>query len=191
MAIFVSETKKQEPESKPAKPTALAVAKKATLPAKKAPRKPTAIRKAQPQDIWQAFDETFERFRNDFQDILLPFSDVIVSMPETRVPAIDLEDHEKEYVLKAETPGFKKEDIEINVLDDAVEISAAAGWKYNEKEKAYICKERACKSFYRYVDLPESIRVNDVNADLTNGVLEIMLPKKAPKTKRKVQLKSK
>jgi len=187
----MSETKKQEPESKPAKATELAVTKKATLPAKKAPRKPTAIRKAQPQDIWQAFDETFERFRNDFQDLLFPLSDVIVSMPETRVPAIDLEDREKEYVLKAEMPGFKKEDIEINVQEDAVEISAATGWKYNEKEQAYICKERACKSFYRYVDLPEEIKADDVNADLSNGVLEITLPKKAPKTKRKINVKSK
>ncbi|HMK95030.1 MAG TPA: Hsp20/alpha crystallin family protein [Candidatus Limnocylindrales bacterium] len=187
----MSETKKQEPVNKPAKPTGLAVMKKAALPAKKAPRKPTAIRKAEPQDIWQAFDETFERFRNDFQDILLPFSDVIVPMPETRVPAIDLEDHEKEYVLKAEMPGFKKEDVEINVQDDAVEISAVTGWKYDAKEQTYICKERACKSFYRYVDLPEEIKVDDVNADLSNGVLEIKLPKKTPKAKRKVQVKSK
>jgi HSP20 family protein len=185
----MSENKKQEPENKPAKTTELAVTKKATLPAKKAPRKPTAIRKAQPRDIWQAFDETFERFRNDFQDLLLPLSNVIVSIPETRVPAIDLEDHEKEYVLKAEMPGFKKENVEINVQDNAVEISAATGWKYNEKEQAYICKERACKSFYRYVDLPEEIKVDEVNADLSNGVLEIKLPKKAPKKKRKIQVR--
>ena len=187
----MSETKKQEPESKQAKATELAVTKKATLPAKKALRKPTAVRKAQPRDIWQAFDETFERFRNDFQDLLVPLSDVIVNMPETRVPAIDLEDHEKEYVLKAEMPGFKKEDIDIHVQDNAVEISAATGWKYNEKEQAYLCKERACKSFYRFVDLPEEIKVDDVNADLSNGVLEVMLPKKTPKTKRKIQVKSK
>ena len=185
----MSETKKQEPESKPAKPTELAVTKKTTLPAKKAPRKPTAIKKAQPRDIWQAFDETFERFRNDFQDLLLPLSDVIVSMPETRVPAIDLEDHEKEYVLKAEMPGFKKEDIDINVQDNAVEISAATGWKYNEKEQTYICKERACKTFYRYVDLPEEINIDSVSANLSDGVLEITLPKKSPKQKRKIQIK--
>ena len=187
----MSENKKQASEGKTAKPTELAVAKKATLPAKKPPRKPVAIRKTQPQDIWQAFDETFERFRNDFQDLLFPLSDVITSMPETRVPAIDLEDREKEYVLKAEMPGFKKENVEINVRDDAVEISAATGWKYNEREQAYICKERACKSFYRYVDLPAEIKVDEVNADLSNGVLEITLPKKTPKTKRKIQVKSK
>jgi len=187
----MSENKKQAPESKPAKATELAVTKKATLPTKKSLKKPTAIRRAQPKDLWQAFDETFERFRNDFQDLLFPLSDVITRMPETRVPAIDLEDREKEYVLKAEMPGFKKENIAINVLDDAVEISAATGWKYNEKEQAYICKERACKSFYRYVDLPEEIRVDEVNADLSNGVLEITLPKKTPKTKRKIQVKSK
>ena len=185
----MSETKKQEPESKPAKPTELAVAKKAMLPAKKAARKPTAVRKAQPRDIWQAFDETFERFRNDFQDILLPLSDVIVTVPEVRVPAIDLEDHEKEYVLKAEMPGFKKEDIEINVQDNGIEITGTTGWKYSQKDKAYICKERACESFYRYVDLPEKVKIDEVNADLCDGVLEITLPKLEPKQKRKITVK--
>jgi HSP20 family protein len=59
----------------------------------------------------------------------------------------------------------------------------------DEKEQTYICKERACKSFYRYVDLPEEVKVDDANAKISEGVLEIILPKKAPKQKRKVAVK--
>lgn len=109
-------------------------------------------------------------------------------LPETRVPAVDLEDNEKDYVLKAEMPGFKKDDVEIDVQDNAVVITGAVGWKYDKKEHEYICKERACKTFYRIVDLPEEIKVDDVSANLTEGVLEIILPKKTPKQKRKVKV---
>ncbi len=104
-------------------------------------------------------------------------------MPETRVPVVDLEDREKDYRLKAEMPGFKKEDIEIEVQDNLVVIAGEVGWKYDKKEHEYICKERACKSFYRVVDLPEEIKADEVTANLSEGVLEVMLPKKVPKQK--------
>ena len=83
---------------------------------------------------------------------------------------------------------FKKENIEIDVQDNAVVITGEAGWKYDKKEHEYLCKERACKTFYRTVDLPEDIKVDEVTANLTEGVLEITLPKKAPKQKRKVKV---
>jgi HSP20 family protein len=110
-------------------------------------------------------------------------------MPETRVPTVDLEDREKDYLLKAEMPGFKKEDIEIEVQDDSVTISGRVGWKYDRKAQDYICKERACESFYRTVQLPEEINADDATACLSEGVLELTLPKKAPKKKRKVTIK--
>jgi HSP20 family protein len=185
----MSENKKQPAEANTSKKTELVVTKKKPVSTIKPSRKPAAIAKRGSQDLWQAFDETFDRFRSDFEDLLFPISDVFSTMPETRVPAVDLEDREKDFLLKAEMPGFKKEDIEINVQDNGIEITGTSGWKYNEKEQAYICKERACKSFYRYVDLPEEIKVDDVNANLTDGVLEITLPKKTPKRKRKIQVK--
>ena len=96
---------------------------------------------------------------------------------------MDLEDDEKEYLLKAEMSGFKKEDIEIDVQYNSVVITGEEGWKYDKKEQEYLCKERACKTFYRTVDLPEEVDVNAVTANLNDGVLEICLPKKTPKSK--------
>ena len=126
-----------------------------------------------------------------FEDLLFPsYWDRELSLfPETRIPAVDLEDREKDYILKAEMPGFKKEDIEIEVKEDSVEITGKVGWKNDKKEQAYICKERACESFYRMVELPEEIKLDEGSANLLEGVLEITLPKKAPKQKRKVSIK--
>lgn len=182
--------KKKPAEGEKTKKTEVSIKKKkASTPKPK--EKTTAVAPAAPQDLWRAFDDTFERFRSDFEDLLFPsYWDTALSLlPETRVPAVDLEDREKDYLLKAEMPGFKKEDIEIEVKEDSVEIMGTAGWKYDKKEQAYICKERACESFYRMIDLPEEIKVDDVTADLSDGVLEITLPKKAPKKKRKVSIK--
>jgi HSP20 family protein len=182
--------KKKKPVEGKKNKTEVSVKKKkaSTLKPKE---KTTAVAPTSSQDLWRAFDDAFERFRSDFEDLLFPsYWDTALSLlPETRVPAVDLEDREKEYLLKAEMPGFKKEDIEIEVKEDAVEITGTAGWKYDKKEQSYICKERACESFYRMVDLPEEIKVDDVAANLSDGVLEITLPKKAPKKKRKVAIK--
>jgi HSP20 family protein len=145
---------------------------------------------ASPSDVWLAFDNTFSRFRHDFEDLLFPanWAKTFSFIPEIRVPVIDLEDREKDYLLKAEMPGFKKENIEIEAQDNSVAITGTAGWKYDEKGKLYICKERACKTFYRKIDLPEEIKIHEVEADLTEGVLQITLPKKSPKEKLKIKL---
>ncbi len=183
--------KKKPTEGEETKKTKVAVKKKKAPASKKPKEKPVAIAPVAPPDLWRAFDDAFERFRSDFENLLFPsYWDRTLSLfPETRIPAVDLEDREKDFLLKAEMPGFKKEDIEIEVKEDSVEITGKAGWKYDKKEQAYICKERACKSFYRTIELPEEIKVDEVSANLSEGVLEITLPKKTQKQKRKVTIK--
>jgi len=142
-------------------------------------------------DLWRAFDDMFDSFRQDFEDLLFPspWTRAYPVIPETRVPLMDLEDRGEDYMLKAEMPGFKKDEIEIEVQENSVEITGRVGWKYDKKAKGYICKERACESFYRIMQLPEEIKTDDVKADLSEGVLEIVLPKKSPKKGRKITLK--
>jgi len=182
--------KKKAEETEESNKTQVPVKTKKVPEKSKAKEKPTPIAPAAPMDLWRSFDETFERFRSDFEDILFPsyWDRALTLLPETRVPAIDLEDREKDYLLKAEMPGFKKEDIEIEVQEDSVEITGRVGWKYDKKTKGYICKERACESFYRLLQLPEEIKIDEVTANLEDGILEIVLPKKAPKKKRKMTL---
>ena len=142
-------------------------------------------------ELWRAFDDIFENFRNDFEGLLFPspWPRPYMPIPEIRVPLVDLEDREKDFVLKAEMPGFKKEDIEIEVQEDSVEITGRVGWKYDKKAKGYVCKERACESFNRIVQLPEDVTTDAVSANLVDGVLEIVLPKKSPKKSRRITLK--
>jgi len=177
--VFLSS---EEPERKPA------TKKRAIVPAQR--RRP-AIAPYGNQDVWFDFDRMFNNFRNDFETLLTPWwaSSSVVPAMETRMPVVDIEDRGKEYSISAELPGFKKEDVEIQVTDDSIEIKASAGWKYDNSSKNYICTERKCDSFYRMIELPEKIKSDDVKADLKDGVLEVVLPKKEPKEKKKVMLK--
>ncbi|HYA78324.1 MAG TPA: Hsp20/alpha crystallin family protein [Verrucomicrobiae bacterium] len=186
----MTEKKKPAEGEAASKKTELAVTKKKPTAISKPSRKPSAVAPTAPSELYQAFDDAFERFRSDFEDLLFPstWDSTFSLIPETRVPAMDLEDRGKDFFLKVEMPGFKKENIEIDVQDDIVAITGEVGWKYDKKEHEYLCKERACKTFYRTVDLPEEIKVDEVTANLNEGVLEVTLPKKIPKQKRKVKV---
>ncbi len=187
--IFLSEKKETAKTEK--KEVAVPKKKPVAVPQRK--KQASALANPTYSDLMQGFDDIFERFRQDFRGLLWPSTQalerVFETFPETRTAVVDLEDRGKDYLLKAEMPGFKKEDINIQVYDDAVEISALTGWKYDKKERSYICKERACESFYRMMQLPEEVKVEDVQAELKDGVLEIVLTKKSPKQSRKISIK--
>ena len=184
----MAEKKKTFEKENLAKKTEISITKK-PAPVRKTQVKQEAIIPS-PSDFYKAFNDTFERFRRDFEDVLFPtYWDRVMSLvPEMRIPAVDLEDRENDFLLKVEMPGFKKEDIEIEVQDDSLTITGEVGWKYDKKAREYLCKERACKTFYRRVDLPEEIKVDGVTASLKEGILEINIPKKTAKQKRTVKI---
>ena len=158
-------------------------------------KRPTSLAPRRTFDLVADFDQIFNDFRRGFEDLLWPLQTSFEpSFPMTtldvRVPATDLEDRGKDFLLKTEMPGFTKEDdINIEVAADSVEIEGTVGWKYDNKTQNYICKERECTSFYRMESLPEEIDVDKVEAKLENGVLELILPKKIPKKKKKISVK--
>ena len=76
--------------------------------------------------------------------------------------------------------------MDIQVADDAVEIKATMGWKYDDKTKKYICKERACELFYRMVELPEEFQGRCGTSKHERRGNRVVLPKKTPKQKKKV-----
>lgn len=192
---FLAKNKSSEKKEAVAEKKELAALEgKEVAPAAKR-RRPTALMPYTRSDLRRDFDRIFANFRSDFEDLMWPsmrpLERALSRLPsiEVRAPYVDLEDRGKDYLLRAEMPGFKKEEVELNVAGDSVEISAVTGWKYDDKTKKYICKERACESFYRMVELPEEIKTEKVEANLKDGVLEITLPKKAPRVKKKVAVK--
>lgn len=146
-------------------------------------------------DPWRDTDSTFERFRSDLDLPLWPMRPFPrIPFPrmfsgETKVPYVDLEDRGEDFVLTAELPGFKKENIDLQITRDSVEINAATGWKQDDKTSSYVRKERGSRSVYRMIRLPEEVKTDAAEASLKDGVLEVALPKKILKQKKKLAVR--
>jgi HSP20 family protein len=92
-------------------------------------------------------------------------------------PLVDITEDDKEYLVKAELPEMKKEEIKINVHEDVLSISGERKYEKEEKGKKYHRVERAYGSFVRSFTLPEDADGSKINAEYKDGVLKIHLPK--------------
>jgi len=105
-----------------------------------------------------------------------------------KAPLTDLKDTGREFVLKAEIPGVTKDDIDITVHSNSVEIKAERKAEREEEKEGYYYHERGSTSYYRRVPLPEDIDADKAEGKLADGVLELTLPKMNPTGSKKVKL---
>ena len=91
----------------------------------------------------------------------------------------DIRDEGDKFVLEAELPGFKKEDIKLDLKDGILTISAQHTEENEEKKNSYIRRERRYGSFSRSFDV-SGIQEDHITAAYNNGVLELNLPKAVP-----------
>lgn len=144
-----------------------------------------------PFNMLDEMDRLFEDFRTDFESFMaVPREKRIQAL---RTPMVDLLDKGRSYELHAEMPGINKDDVNIEITENLLEISAETKEeKKEEDEKAgYIRRERRYAKFYRKIPMPESVKAEDAVAELKDGILTITLPKiEKPEEKvRKVQVK--
>lgn len=104
-------------------------------------------------------------------------------------PAVDITEDEKEYLVKAELPGLKKEEVMVTVEDGVVSISGERKFEKEEKTKKYHRVERAYGKFERSFTLPDLADSTKVKADYKEGVLTVHLPKSEKVVSSAVQVK--
>jgi len=100
------------------------------------------------------------------------------------VPAIDIFEKEDKFVVKAELPGMKEEDVDVSVVGDTLTIKGEKKSESEVKEEDYYCCERSYGSFFRSIALPSNVDTKKIEASYEDGVLEVSLPK-APEVKPK------
>jgi HSP20 family protein len=108
-------------------------------------------------------------------------------------PRIDVVKKEGEIVLRADLPGVKPDEINIEVEDGVLTVSGEHEEKTEEKKEHYLRRERRYGSFSRSMTLPEGVNADEIEAATTDGVLELRLPIRGPREKatRKVKVQSK
>lgn len=136
-----------------------------------------------PWGLYSGVERLFDDFFGVSRDLGMPAS------LRSWAPAVDIEETEADYRLKAELPGLKKEDVKISVEDNVLTLSGERKEEKSEKNRKVHRLERSYGSFVRSFSLPSSIAADKVTAAYKDGVLEIVVPKKEEAKPRQVDIK--
>ena len=104
-------------------------------------------------------------------------------------PLVDITEDDREYLIKAELPEVKKEDVKVTVENGTLTITGERKFEKEEKGKKYHRIERAYGSFMRSFTLPEGAAGEKVSADFKDGVLKVHLPKSAEAKPKSIDVK--
>lgn len=106
------------------------------------------------------------------------------------IPTTDVFMKDNELVVEAHLPNFEQEDINIEVENDNLIISAQRHEKEEDKTKKYVVRESS-SSFYRRISLPKRADSDKVNAKLEDGVLKLVIPVEPLPKPKKIAISSK
>ena len=114
--------------------------------------------------------------------------------PELAVwaPEIEVFDREGEYVVRADLPGLKKEDVRVEVTDNALILEGERRKEHEERREGFYRSERRYGRFSRAVPLPEGVDTENVKAEFKDGVLEVRLPapRRQQPQRRQIEIRS-
>jgi HSP20 family protein len=106
-------------------------------------------------------------------------------------PQVDVEETEREFLVKADLPGVDPKDVDIRVVDNVLTVRGGKEEKKEERKKNYHRMERFSGQFYRAITLPAGTDPEKVNATSANGVITITIPKRPDAQPRKIAIQSK
>lgn len=101
-----------------------------------------------------------------------------------RFPVVDIQEQQDKYVVHAEIPGMKKDEIDVEYRDGYLTVRGEKKFEQEEQEKDFHRIERSYGSFHRTFEIPEEISEEAIKGKYKNGVLEITLPMKNPEKRR-------
>ncbi|HWP44158.1 MAG TPA: Hsp20/alpha crystallin family protein [Blastocatellia bacterium] len=141
---------------------------------------------ASPFALMDRFAEEMDRIFEDFgfgRRWLTPFSRRMAfprELEEIREavwsPEIEVFEREGQIVVRADLPGLSRDDVKVDITDDALTIQGERKREHEERREGFYRSERSYGSFYRSIPLPEGIDADNAKASFRDGVLEITIP---------------
>lgn len=130
--------------------------------------------------------------RNAANDFDTFFNDMLGNwgVKNSTIPSVDVYEDEKAYYLEAELPGYTEDEVSVHVEKHVLHISSE---KVNEKKenKKFLVRERGYVKFDRSFTLPEGINESGIEAEFSNGILKVTLPKTPVEQPKKIEVKIK
>src|SRR5881396_3849112 len=105
------------------------------------------------------------------------------------LPLVDITEDDKEYLIKAELPEVKKDDVKVTVESGVLTISGERKFEREEKGRKYHRVERAYGNFVRSFTLPDDADANKVNAEFKDGVLKVHVTKNEAAKPKQIEVK--
>ena len=105
------------------------------------------------------------------------------------VPQVDVEETDKEILVKADLPGVEPKDVEVSVAEGSLILKGEKKAEKEEKKKNYYRMERYQGSFYRAIPLPPGTDPDKIGATSSKGVVTITIPKKPEVMPKKIPVK--
>ena len=127
-----------------------------------------------PNKQMREFRRTFDLFNSMFNELGTNGAEVVNN---DFVPAINTREGEYAYHVEVDLPGVSKDDIEIKVEDNTLIISGERKVKEEVSEENYYKVESRFGSFSRSFTLPAETDIENIHAESTDGVLEVIVPK--------------
>ncbi len=105
-------------------------------------------------------------------------------------PSVDIYENKDHIVLEAELPGMKREDFDLSVENNVITLRGERHFEKKDDSDNYHRVERAYGSFTRSFTLPNTVTAEGANADYSNGVLRVTLPKREETKARRIEIKT-
>ena len=135
---------------------------------------------------YSPFDETFDDLLKGFFVRPVPYDNAVTPQVDIRM---DVSEAEKEYLVHAEIPGVKKEDIHVTIDGNQVAISAETKTQREQKDGEKVLRsERSYGKAYRAFSLAQDVDEASAHAKYADGVLELTLPKKAASSAKRLSV---
>ena len=128
-------------------------------------------------------DRLFGRFFGE------PFEEVMPTA-KTWAPRVDVEETEKEFLVKADLPGVEPKNVEVSMVDGSLVLKGERKEESEEKQKNYHRTERFVGEFYRMIPLPAGVDPDKISATCTKGVITVTIPKKPEVMPKKIPIKA-
>lgn len=131
-------------------------------------------------------ENLFDDWMNDFgfNDNLFSSKNPLYGKHAKNIMKTDVRETDKGYELDVDLPGFKKDEVKIQLADGYLTIEAAKGLDKDEKDKKsgkYIRRERYAGSMSRSFYVGEDVKQEEIHAKYDNGILKLSVPKKEAK----------
>jgi HSP20 family protein len=131
-----------------------------------------------PFEFMRRMNEEMDRIFGDFgfsrrAPMRQPASGSALTSQAIWAPRIEAFQQGDKFIVRAELPGLKKDDVEVNLTDDAITIQGQRQQEHRDEREGFYHSERSYGSFYREIPLPEGAIPDSADASFEDGVLEV------------------